>query len=411
MKDLEHKEMQIKIDQLEAEISILKDKIIEQDSLKEQLRHSQKMESLAALTSGVAHDINNILQSILGYTQLAIMKEAEGDYEYRPFSEIEGFIDKGCKLTRQFLDFSLKRERKFSPLDINKCVQEVWNLIRRTFPKMIHIEMKLAKDLKEIHADAYQIDQVLINLCINARDAMPEGGKLTLTTENISINHDHANIPYGKYTLLTISDTGYGMSQGRIQDICTPFFTTKENGKGTGLGLSVVSSIIKDHNGYLDFSSNVGEGTTCRIYFPLLQPRDTDPDMGALIEREYTTGSNETILLVDDEIDILKICTKMLKRYGYTVVTANNGEEALQRYSPKDVDLVVLDIGMPGIGGTECLKELMKIDKETTILVTSGYSSYERKQEVLELGARAFLAKPYTVSELLKVLRELLEED
>lgn len=409
----ENKDLQEKIRQLEEEIRILKLKSIERRQLEEQLYQVQKMEALASLSGGLAHDFNNILHCILGYAEMARMGKSKDSPDYETLHQIELMINKGRKLARQFLTFGRKIPFQFKPADLNSVIRELMDLFRRTIPRMIDIELKLSDNLKMINADAGQCEQVLMNLCINSVDAMDKNGKLIFMTENVVLGADHPQTllnpsPLG-YVRLTVSDTGHGMSQKTLNRIYEPFFTTKEKEKGTGLGLSIVYSIVKDHGGFIESDSDIGKGTTFRIYFPVL---DSDVELQKKVEPKNTDSSlcgKESILIVDDEIDVLKISEKLLQKSGYTVATAENGEEGIIKYSQNPSDLVLLDIGMPGIGGIKSLHELMGVDSNAKVVIMSGYSEKGSIEEAIKLGARAFLPKPYHVKELLQTIRSVLD--
>ena len=406
------KEMQSKIDRLEKEIKILKSKEREYKKLEIQLQRAQKMEALATLAGGVAHDFNNILQAILGITQLLLMGKDEGDPDYKKFIQLEMAANKGSELTKQFLTLGRKIENKFYSLDLNSRIKEIKNLLRRTIPKMIHIELHLADNLKRIKIDAGQIEQIIMNLGINARDAMPDGGKLILKTENVTLNNYQYNqfAPFNhEYVLLTISDTGLGMSPEELDHIFEPFYTTKEPDKGTGLGLSMVYAIVKNHGGIIECSSKPGKGTTFKIYFPAANTDDRHSYPREEEGKEEISNGNETILLVDDERTILESVKEVLERYDYQVITAESGEEALSKFSHNSIDMVILDVGMPGMGGIKCLYKLLKINNKARIIISSGYSMSETVNEALKLGAMAFVAKPYRLEEILKTVRNILD--
>lgn len=408
-----NKGMQEKIKQLEEELRILKLKSIERRQLEEQLYQVQKMEALANLSGGLAHDFNNILHCILGYTELALMGKSKDSPDYETFHQIELMINKGSELARQFLTFGRKIPLQFKPINLNSVIRELLNLLRRTIPRMIDIELKLAENLKMVHANAGQCEQVLMNLCINSVDAMSENGKLTFMTENVVLDPDHPqtllNPSPSEYVRLTVSDTGHGMSQKTLNRIYDPFFTTKEKEKGSGLGLSIVYSIIKDHGGFIESDSEIGKGTTFRTYFPVL---DSDVELQKNIESSNNTKSlcgNESILIVDDEKAVLKINEEILQRNGYTVITAKNGEDGIIKYSENFPDLVLLDIGMPGIGGIKSLQEMMGVDTKAKVVIMSGYSENRSIEEARKLGAKAFLQKPYHITELLNTIRSVLD--
>ena len=406
----ENKDLQEKIKQLEEEIRILKQKSIERRQLEEQLYQVQKMEALSSLSGGLAHDFNNILHCILGYTEMALMGKSKDSPDYDTFQQIELMINKGSELARQFLAFGRKIPLQFKPIDLNLVIRELMNLLRRTIPRMINIELKLSENLKMLSADSGQCEQVLMNLSINSVNAMGENGKLIFMTENVVLDPRHPQTllnSSSEYLRLTLSDTGHGMSPKTLNRIYEPFFTTKE--KGTGLGLSIVYSIVKDHGGFIESESNVGKGTTFRIYFPVL---DRGVDLKKNKEPKKTDKSlygNESILIVDDEEAVLKISEEMLVRNGYTVITAKNGEEGIIRYSENFPDLVLLDVGMPGIGGIKSLQEMMSVDSKAKVVIMSGYSEDGNIEEAKILGAKAFLQKPYHITELLNTVRGVLD--
>ncbi len=408
----ENKDSQERIKQLEEEIRILKLKSIKRRQLEEQLYQAQKMEALASLSGGLAHDFNNILHCILGYTEMALMGKPKESPDYDTFCQIELMINKGSKLARQFLAFGRKIPLQFKPIDLNLVIRELMSLLRRTIPRMIDIEVKLDQDLKMISADAGQCEQVLMNLSINSVNAMGKNGKLTFMTENVVLDPDHPqtllNPSSSEYILLTVSDTGHGMPQETLNRIYEPFFTTKE--KGTGLGLSIVYSIVKDHGGFIESDSNVGKGTAFRIYCPVLDSAVEPKKNVELKKTDKSLCGNERILIVDDEESVLKISAKILARNGYTVITAKNGEEGIIKYSQNFPDLVLLDIGMPGIGGIKSLQEMMGVDSKVKVVIMSGYSENKNIEEARKLGARAFLQKPYHVVELLKTIRSVLDK-
>lgn len=408
----ENKDLKERIKHLEEEIRILKQKSIERRQLEEQLYQVQKMEALASLSGGLAHDFNNILHCILGYTEMALMGKSKDSPDYDTFHQIKLMINKGSELARQFLAFGRKIPLQFKPIDLNMVIRELIALLRRTIPKMIEIELKLTENPRIISADAGQCEQVLMNLSINSENAMGKNGKLTFKTKNVVLNPDHPqtllNPSSPEYLLLTVSDTGHGMSPKTIDHIYEPFFTTKE--EGTGLGLSIVYSIVKDHGGFIESDSNVGKGTTFRIYFPVL---DSDVELKKNIEPKKTDKSlygSESILIVDDEEAVLKISEEMLVRNGYTVITAKNGEEGIIKYSKNLPDLVLLDIGMPGIGGIKSLQEMMGVDSKARVVIMSGYSGNRNIEEARKLGAKAFLQKPYHITDLLYTVRGVLDK-
>jgi len=287
-------------------------------------------------------------------------------------------------------------------------------MLERTIPKMIRIELKLDKSLKYINADAVQIEQIVMNLGINARDAIPEGGRLILETRNVYLDESycmtHVGSVAGEYVQMRITDTGCGMDAWVLEHIFEPFFTTKETGKGTGLGLAMVYGIVKNHGGYIHCSSQPGEGTCFEIYFPTLQAVAAERTEKQTPDH-HVAGGNEKILLVDDEITILEVVKDMLDRFGYATLTAKSGEEAIEIFESRKgpIDLVVLDLNMPGIGGHKCLEELLKLDTAVKVIIASGYSADKKVRETLRAGAAGFIHKPYKYEDMLQKVREVLD--
>ena len=392
--------------------------ISEQKNLEGQLQQAQKMEAVGTLAGGIAHDFNNLLQAIQGYTELLLMRKKEGESDWRELQEIIRASKRGAELTQQLLTFSRKVESKRRPLDLNQEVGEVRELLERTIPKMIDVEFKLADNLKMVNADPAQLKQVLMNLAVNAKDAMPEGGKLLIETQSVTLDQEfcrrYAEVKPGDYVLFSISDTGHGMGKETLEHIFDPFYTTKEVGKGTGLGLAIVYGIIKNHEGYITCYSRPEVGTTFRIYLPTIAPETVPVELVIAPEPEgLARGGNETILLVDDEEFIRELGVDVLGRAGYTVLTASNGENALELYQQERarIDLVILDLIMPGMGGSKCLEELLKMDPDTRVLIASGYSPDGPTKGAIDTGAKGFVSKPYDTSKLLQLVREILDRN
>lgn len=385
----------------------------EKEDLEAQLLGAQKMEAIGTLAGGIAHDFNNILQAIFSYIQILLMKKDQSDPDYDKFKAIEKSVQRASELTRRLLIFSRKVKSKLKPVDLNQEVVQVSKMLEMTIPKMITIELKLAGNLKTINADPVQIEQIMMNLGVNARDAMPDGGNLNFETENVILDDifckNHVGSRPGEYVLLGVSDTGHGIDEEMQAHIFEPFFTTKETGKGTGLGLAMVYGIVKSHGGYISCDSKPGRGTTFRIYFPLMISDAEEQDLKETalpIE-----GGNETILLVDDEENIRKPGEEMLTEFGYKVITASDGENALDIYQKNDgkVNLVILDLIMPGMGGSQCLQELIKINPLVKVIVASGYSISRSEKEIIDAKAKGFIRKPYNVREMLNLVREVLD--
>jgi len=386
----------------------------EKHRLELQLRHAQKMEAVGTLAGGVAHDFNNLLQAVQGYAELLLMNQIKTDPDYQKLKEIIRIAERGSELTRQMLTFGRKVESHKQPLNLNHVIENAKNLLMRTIPKMIAIELHLEPDLKTAEFDPFQIEQVLMNLGVNARDAMPEGGKLSISTQNVFLDEaycrKHLGTKPGEYVLLCVSDTGSGIDQNTLEHIYEPFFTSKEVGKGTGLGLAMVYGIVKNHDGYIVCTSEPGKGTAFRLYLPAVKQK---PKLAAAEEAEVPIkGGNEIILLADDEEFILDFGKQFLEKYGYTVLTAADGESALAQYREHEhIDLVILDLIMPGMGGRKCLENLLKIDPRVKVLIASGYSFNGPMTEAVEAGATGFISKPYNVEKMLKTIRDVLQLD
>ncbi|MBU1741703.1 MAG: response regulator, partial [Proteobacteria bacterium] len=386
---------------------------LEINKLQDQLSQSQKMEAIGTLAGGVAHDFNNILQAISGYVQLLLVKRDESDADYGALSEIDASVERAGQLIRQLLTFSRRIERALEPVDLNQEVLHACQFLERTIPKMILIENRLAGDLKQVSADKTQINQILMNLGSNASHAMPEGGRLVIETGNIHLDEFHCranpDLEPGEYVFLRVSDNGHGIEEATIKHIFEPFFTTKGLGQGTGLGLATVYGIVTAHSGHVTCQSQVGQGTSFAIYLPAIETQPHKRAEEAGLEAEHLGGS-ETILLVDDERAILDAAEEMLHHYGYQTITASSGEEALDKYRTKGalIDVVILDLGMPGMGGQSCLKKILEFDPAARVIIASGYSAEGQIEEVIQSGAMDFIGKPYRLAELLRKIRGVL---
>jgi len=387
--------------------------ITEKKKLEAQLQQAQKMEAIGTLAGGIAHDFNNILQAISGYTQILLMEKEASDPDFEKLEAVEKSAQRASDLTKQLLIFSRKVESKLRPIDLKREIEQVSKMLKRTIPKMINIELHLAENLKIINADPAQIEQIMMNLGVNAMDAMPNGGRLIFETENVILDEQycktHLGAKPGHYVKLSISDTGHGMDKETIEHIFDPFYTTKETGKGTGLGLAMVYGIVKSHNGYIMCYSEPDEGTIFKIYFPVIEKEAERVESEE--EKVHIKGGNETILLVDDEEAIRELGKNILTRFGYTVLMVSDGETALEVYREKKekISLVILDIIMPGMGGRECLKKLFKMNPKSKVIIASGYSINGSTKEALEAGAKGFIGKPYNINQMLKAVREALD--
>ncbi|MGD9159307.1 MAG: response regulator [Desulfobacteraceae bacterium] len=385
----------------------------EKRNMEQHLQQAQKMESIGTLAGGISHDFNNSLQAIIGYTQILIMDKTEDNPEYTKLASIERAAKRASELTQQLLAFSRKVESKMKPVDLNKEVKEVKNLLERTIPKMIEIEPELEKNLQIVNADPSQIEQIMMNLAVNARDAIGEEGKIIIRTENTVLSeNDCKNLPGlvpGNYAVLSMTDNGKGMTKEESERIFEPFFTTKAAGKGTGLGLSMVYGLVTKHNGHVACTSEQGVGTTFRIYLPAIN--QVVPETADKKEKDIPSGGTETVLIVDDEPFVRELGEQILSKFGYNVIAASDGETALEIYfqDKEKISLVILDLIMPGMGGKRCLDEFIKKDPEVKVIIASGYSPDGDAKSAMDSGAKGFISKPYNVKNMLSEVRGVLD--
>ncbi|MBW1962092.1 MAG: PAS domain S-box protein [Deltaproteobacteria bacterium] len=388
--------------------------VTQQKRLETQLQHAVKMEAIGTLVGGIAHDFNNYLQAIFGYIQILLMEKEPDDPDLERLRKIEQATKNAIDLIQQLLTFSRKVESRRRPIDLNQEIRLAVKLLRRSIPRMIDIEVNLADDLKTINADPVQMEQIFMNLAVNARDAMPKGGKLVIETENVSIGEEYRNthlgVLPGQYALLSVSDTGTGMDKEVLEHIFEPFYTTKEPGKGTGLGLSMVHGLVKDHGGYIMCYSEPGKGTCFKIYLPVLEVEAAEQGVEREKDEEIP-GGDETILLVDDEEMFRDIGQQILRRFGYNVLLAHDGESALELYrkQKKAISLIILDLVMPGMGGSKCLETLLGMDPAVNVLIASGYSINGTERRAIQAGGRRFIRKPFDMKQMLKQVRKALD--
>jgi PAS domain S-box-containing protein len=381
----------------------------ERERMRSQLLQAQKMEAIGTLTGGIAHEFNNLLTVVSGYADLLLVDKNESDPEYPDLDRIVCAAQRGAALVRSLLTFSRKSETNLVSINLNHEVEQVKRLLDRTLPKLIEIELNLSEGLKTIEADSGQIRQILMNLALNARDAMPDGGKLTIMTKNV----DQAHFPMplgakpGEYVQLAVSDTGIGMDKETLGRIFEPFYTTKGLAYKAGLGLAVVHGIVEQHGGCISCESISGRGATFTIYLPVAQTGEPE----SISVKAERLGGKETILLVDDEEYVRDLATRFLGLAGYRVISANDGLMALDLYKREKgkVSLVILDLIMPKMGGKQCLEELLKIDPGMKALVASGYTHNENKEDLIRAGAKGLVGKPFQMTELLQIIRDVLD--
>ena len=390
-----------------AVLCFLRD-ITTQKKLEAQLQYARKIEAVGTLAGGVAHDFNNLLMGIQGNVSLMLMDRDSTDPDYERLKNIERQIQSGARLTSHLLGYARKGTFEIQPLDLNQLAEETSDTFGRT-KKEIAVHRELAKDLSAIEADPAQIEQVLLNLFVNAADAMPSGGQLTLKTMNVTHKDMKGKLyepKLGKYVLLTVTDTGTGMYKKTMERIFDPFFTTKEMGRGTGLGLASAYGIIKGHGGYIDVDSKRGQGTTFSIYLPA-----SDKEVRKEIKAagRFFKGSG-TVLLVDDEEAVLQVGQELLEAIGYKVLTARDGKEAIRTYKKNqdNIDIVVLDVVMPKMGGGVAYDVMKDINPDVKVLLSSGFSIDGEASRILKRGCKGFIQKPFTVKELSREIRRAM---
>ena len=387
--------------------------ITEKKRLESQFLRSQRMESIGTLAGGVAHDLNNILAPIM--MSAPLLRQGLGPRETETLvHNIETSAQRGADIVKQLLAFARGMEGERVVVNLRHMVDEMAKIVRETFPKNITVQAKASRDLWPIVGDPTHVHQVLLNLCINARDAMPNGGSITIAAENMSVDEHYANFDPdakpGPYVVLRVTDTGTGIPQEILDKIFDPFFTTKEHGKGTGLGLSTVLCIAKSHNGFLNVLSEVGKGTTFSCFFPATPNAKADPRAE---KKALPRGNGETILVVDDEAGILNAAKKLLETNGYKVITSSDGVEALAVYSQhrSEIRAVLTDVMMPVMDGAAMMRVLKKLEPNIKVIATSGIDQDAKMEELKALGMKAFVSKPYTAEKILTILRDVLDAD
>ena len=386
------------------------------EQLRQQIIRMQKVESIGTLTGGIAHDFNNLLGGILGYASFSKTLVDANSRLFKSISAIEATALRAAALTRQLLGMIRGDKYEVRPIGLNKTVMDVERLLSHTIDKNISIETSLESTLPVVEADDGQIQQVLLNICINARDSMPEGGRLMICTQSFEMDADfcqmHDGAKPGHYVYISLADTGSGMDEATVGRIFEPFFTTKGQGKdfGTGLGLSMVWSIVKNHKGYINVETKPGTGSTFQIYLPTTGVRVSLPPP-SLRERKIQNGS-ETILVVDDEEIIREMTQQALEEYGYKVLTCSSGQSAVDLCKNRrgEIDLVIIDRIMPGMSGKETFIELKKICPNVKALFITGYGAEFEVRDELGLGICGFMQKPFQIADLCDEIRRIFEE-
>ncbi len=393
-------------------IEIIND-VTEKKRLEEQLRHSQKMEAIGQLAGGIAHDFNNILTAVTGYGSLMKAKMSSDDPLRNYLDQMLDSAKRAANLTRGLLAFSRKQSVSFRPENLNRIIENVEKFLQRVIGEDIDLKVSLSDQNLIVMADSGQIEQVLVNLATNAKDAMPSGGLLSINTDSVELGSEfiktHGYGQRGSYALIVISDTGAGIDEKSRERIFEPFFTTKGVGQGTGLGLSIVYGIVKQHNGYITCYSEPGKGTAFRIYLPTIKlrvpRRETDVHLPV-------TGGTETILIAEDDATVRSLVKEILEQYGYTVVVAVNGEDAINRFAEHQdsIKLLILDVIMPKKNGKEVYEEIRKVRPDVQALFSSGYTADILSRKGVLQEDRQFISKPISAIDLLRRVRETLDK-
>ncbi|RUR75481.1 PAS domain S-box protein [Chlorogloeopsis fritschii PCC 9212] len=390
-------------------ILVVNTDITEKKQLETQFLQAQRLESLGTLASGMAHDLNNVLSPILMAVQLLMMKNPD-EQSQRLLQRVENNAKRGAALVRQVLSFARGFEGEHTILQLKSLIIEIEQLVKQTFPKNIKVYTSIPDDLYPVSGNATQLYQVLINLVLNARDAMPNGGTLSICAKNLLIDDEyarkHIKACVGSYILLCVSDTGSGMSSEILERIFEPFFTTKEVGQGTGLGLSTVMGIVKSHSGFLKVESSVGQGTQFKVYLKAVEQTQMQP----IQDIKLPSGQGEWILVVDDETPILEVTQTALELYNYKVLTTSDGNRAITLYLEHrdQISVVLVDMTMPSMDGSTIIRTLQTINPQVKIIATSGLSSNRHLAQTTGNNVKTFLSKPFTADELLNTIHSVL---
>ncbi|MBE9005417.1 response regulator [Fortiea sp. LEGE XX443] len=386
-------------------ILVVNTDITQKQQLEAQFLRAQRLESIGTLASGIAHDLNNILAPILMTAQL-LESQLQDERSRKLIPILTANAKRGANLVKQVLSFTRGIEGERTLLQLKHLIVEIQHIIQETFPKTIEITTRIPQNLWVISGDATQLHQVLMNLCVNARDAMPNGGILKITAENLLVDENYAKMhidaKVGAYVVISVIDTGIGIPTGILDRIFEPFFTTKELGKGTGLGLSTVIGIVKNHGGFISVYSEEGLGSQFKVYLPAQEITETIEEL----EPEFPRGNGELILIVDDEAAIRDVTKTSLESYNYKAITASDGIEAIALYAEhrEEISLVLTDMLMPSMDGITTIRTLQKINPNVKIIAISGLASSDKVDAAYDIGIQAFLSKPYTANQLLEAI-------
>lgn len=392
-------------------ILIVNTDITHKKLLESQFFRAQRLESIGTLASGIAHDLNNVLAPILMTAQL-LESQLHDERSQKLLPILINNAKRGANLVKQVLAFTRGVEGDRTLLQPKHLINEIKQVVRETFPKTIQVSEEIGENLWMISGDSTQLHQVMMNLCVNARDAMPNGGKLTISAKNFIVDKNYAQMhldaKLGSYLMISVADTGVGIPPEILDRVFEPFFTTKELGKGTGLGLSTVLGIVKSHGGFINVQSNVNQGSNFQIYLPAQEVKEITEE----VEADLPTGEGELILVVDDEDSIRDITKTSLESYNYKAITASDGIEAIALYAEHrdKISIVLTDIIMPIMDGLTTIRTLQKINPQVKIIAVSGLVSNEKVNAISDMGIKAFLSKPYTAKQLLQTIGNVKTE-
>ncbi len=387
--------------------------ITERKRLEARLKQAEKMKAIGHLAGGIAHDFNNQLSGIMGYAELLRGKLREPDL--RRYTEgIMTAAARAADLTEKLLDFARHDNGRSRPVDLHRIICEVTSMLSRSMDRRIRLVQKLEADSAIVLGDESDIQNALLNLGINARDAMPEGGEITFSTATVMVKNNHptiaAELAPGPYLRLQVSDTGFGIPDDVLEHVLEPFFTTKKNGKGTGMGLALVYSMVQQHHGSLEILSKTGAGTTIEIHLPLAAQRKEEQAFNSRQPLKHQMQAN--ILIADDEEQVCDICADMLEELGHRVTAVTNGKDAVEYYQARwqQIDLVILDMRMPKMSGVEAFYSIRRINPKAKILICSGFSQNREVQELLDQGALGFIRKPFRFNDLNQTVGDVLQK-
>jgi len=410
--------MEASISQIDADghklfTAIVRD-VSDKKRLESQFLRAQRMESIGTLAGGIAHDLNNVLSPILTAVELLQMR-LNDESSQRLLNILHTNAVRGGEMIKQVLSFARGVEGEYISLQPAHLIKEIIKILADTMSKNIEITFSVDPDLCSVSGDATQLHQVLMNLCVNARDAMPQGGKLRIEAESVEIDEHYARMNVearpGKYVSVGVIDTGVGIPEQNLTKIFDPFFTTKEHGQGTGLGLSTVAGIVRSHGGFINIYSEAGRGARFRVYLPAIESAHAAPAKPS--RRDLPMGNGELILVVDDENAIREVARETLSAFGYRVVVAGDGAEAMAVFAAHrdEVKLVMTDMMMPYMDGPATIRALRRLDPKVKIIATSGLKAEDKIVDAAQLGVKTFLPKPYTAEKLLKTVAAALKEE